>query len=200
MQTRAESRAKVRTADLLPLCLSRARVVRAGRQGDSEVPAEAVLLFPGDGALPLESFADATCVVLIDGTWDAAGRVLERSSVLRGLKRAFVDERFLGSVLFRVRKPPSDVGGARSTAEAAAGAIACLEGERSILAVQAVRRAVLESSEIQLRFVREKGLDGAVHRRSKKGYIEGLYDPLSPRKEPEFAHEEQPKENPEVEL
>ena len=120
--------------------------------------------------------APGATLVLLDATWDSARRFLRRAPALQQLRRAFVPQEFLGDALFRARKPPvADVPGARSTAEAVAGALECVEGEAVKEVVRYIRKVVHEASEMQLRFVRGKREDEVVHRKEKRGYIEGLY-------------------------
>ena len=85
--------------------------------------AGAAVLFPSREAAPLPFPLPATLVV-IDGTWSQARRMLQRIPVLRALPRITLPER-AGS---RLRRPT--VKGGMSTLEAVAAALALLgEGE-----------------------------------------------------------------------
>lgn len=175
LQPSRERHARVKTADLLPLCLANARILPIG----ARVPPHALLLFPTATSAPLREQrggAGADTLVLIDGTWASARRALARSPVLRSLRAVTIPEEMLGAPLFKARKPPTHaVAGARSTAEAAAAAIEVLEGSGASGAVAAVRRAVREASEMQIRFIRQKGVGAGRHRTGRKGYHPGLY-------------------------
>lgn len=178
MQTSAEAKAKVRTADLVPHILSHARILPARRDIAAQLPPDAILLFPGRNAAPLKSVATPNpSLVLLDATWDAAHRLLNRSPALQALQRAFIPENYLGPPLFRARKPPTaSIQCARSTAEAVAGALECLEGEAAKAAIVNIRTCVHEASEMQLRFLRSKGEGVGRHRKDRPGYLEGLYN------------------------
>ena len=177
LQTRAEAKAKIKTADLIPLCLANSNLVVGGKEIDWGIPSDAVLLFPGEHAKPLDSLIKTkNTIVVLDGTWDGARRLLSRSQILQSLPRAFIPESYLTTSLFKARKAPSaSVNGARSTAEAVASELECIEGEVSSTPVRTLRAAVHEMSELQLQFIREKGKDGGKHRKERKGYVDNLY-------------------------
>lgn len=176
-QTLSESKAKVRTADLVPLILRHARLVLAKHGFEAHTPPDAILLFPSRDAAPLHSLpAAGRTLILLDATWDKAQRLLDKSKALQRMPRAFVAEKFLGTPLFRARKPPTkSIVGARSTAEAVAGALQCVDGESSAEAVATLRACVHEASEMQLRFVRSNGDGQGRHRKERTGYEEGWY-------------------------
>lgn len=180
-QTLSESKAKVRTADLVPLILQHARLIHAKQGFDVDLPPNAILLFPGRGAVPLHSLPTASCtLILLDATWDKAQRLFKKSEALQRMPRAFVAEQYLGKPLFRARKPPTQsIEGARSTAEAIAGALQCMLGESSKEAVTALRVCVHEASEMQLRFVRRNGDGKGRHRKERKGYEEGWHNTIT---------------------
>lgn len=176
-QTLSESKAKVRTADLVPLILRHARLLSADHDFEAHIPPSSILLFPSCSAVPLHSLpAAGRTLVLLDATWDKAQRLLNKSEALQRMPRAFVAEELLGIPLFRARKPPTkSIAGARSTAEAVAGALQCVDGKSSAEAVAALRACVHEASEMQLRFVRSNGDGQGRHRKERKGYEEGWY-------------------------
>lgn len=177
VQTVAEAKAKVRTADLVPLVLQNATIITARKDFEAKIPPNAILLFPGHGSKPLElQRSNARTLVFIDATWDKAQRLLNRSQSLRALARASLSDQVLGKALFRARKPPTSIPSARSTAEAVAGALNCIDVEANRDAVVALRKCVYEASESQLRFVRAKGKRAGKHRRERAGYEEGWYD------------------------
>lgn len=177
LQTRAEAKTKIKTADLIPLCLENSKLIVGGSELDWGIPPDAVLLFPGENAKPLNSLVKTNnTIIVLDGTWDGARRLLSRSQTLQSLPRAYIPEPYISTSLFKARKAPStSINGARSTAEAVASALECIEGEASLTSVQALRAAVHEMSESQLRFIREKGQNGGKHRKERKGYVDNLY-------------------------
>ena len=180
VQSRAEAKAKVKTAGIVTKCMSNARIVHSLKQVEEHIGGDAVLLFPGDQAISLkEACVDRKCstIVLVDGTWDTAKRMIRRSAVLQSLQRAFVPAEFLGQALFRARKAPTGTfTDARSTAEAVAGALLCIEGDSAKDLAAAIRAGVHAASEMQLKFIREKGARAGKHRVNRRGYQPGLYD------------------------
>lgn len=158
--------------------LANSRLLPAVAETYKAIPPDSILLYPGLDAVPLPRVADpGRPIILLDGTWDSANRIYTRSPKLQKLQRAFIPGRFLGEALFLARKPPQQrIKDARSTAEAVAGAILCIEGEKAAAAVEALRRCVHESSEMQLQFVRRKGPTAGRHREDRQGYIKGLYE------------------------
>ncbi len=149
----------------------------------SLIPENSAVLFPGADSVSVETLLPRPkCIILIDGTWDSAKRLLTNSPTLRGLPRAHLPSKD-GAPLFRVRRPPANVPGARSTAEAAADAVEVLDGEAGVDAARALRHAVHEASELQLRFVRMKGADKVPHRTERRGYVPGLYEESQSKRE-----------------
>jgi len=110
-----------------------ARFADLGRPGDW-------LLFPSeagksDGAAPGGA---PERVLVLDGTWRQAHRMLRALPALQHLPRLSVPPRPLG---FRLRAPPSPVH--LSTLEAMASAVALLEGEAQAKAVDNCHRALV---------------------------------------------------------
>lgn len=177
LQSAAEAKAKVKTADLVPFCIQKAKVHPMRKGVEAHIPADAVLLYPTKHSLPLSSLEKRPkTVVLLDATWSSAQRMFSRSPFLQALQQVHIPDAFLKAPLFKVRKAPTtEIKGARSTAEAVASAIHCLEGDESLPSVQAIRRCVHEASEMQLAFVRRKA-NGGQHRTERAGYEPALYD------------------------
>jgi DTW domain-containing protein len=118
LQTRAESRARVGTAALLPLVLTNATVsVLRSRRADAALlnGDDAVLLFPGQGSVPLDTYPKAfRTLVVLDGSWEGAYRILRTSPAIRSLPQVRLpDQEILSSPpLFLARRPPVNIPGA----------------------------------------------------------------------------------------
>jgi DTW domain-containing protein YfiP len=141
LQTRAESRARVGTAALLPLVLANASVaVLRSRRADNILPAlrninacddaaaaaaaapaaatATVLLFPGRGSVALDTYPHPVrTLVVLDGSWEGACNVLQNSPAIRSLPRVRLpDHDGLSSPsssppLFQARRPPVNIPG-----------------------------------------------------------------------------------------
>ena len=125
------------TVRLLKLAIPGARVVSHGvypapADPASHVPAGAtpVVLFPGHGARPLTpelvaSLPSPPSLVVPDGNWRQASRMVKRLPLLAGaVKVALPDRTFAGPAVRR-----NHTGHHMSTYEAVAQALAALEGE-----------------------------------------------------------------------
>lgn len=86
------------------------------------------LLYPGPDAVPIEDLAEMPeTLVVIDGTWTTARKMLARSPLLRALPRlALAPAVAVGSTYRRIRREPADH--CMSTLEAIAAALVALEG------------------------------------------------------------------------
>lgn len=134
LQTRAESKASIGSARLLPLALHHAVVeVVGGAQSIASAllnTGECVLLYPGRDSIALSEHAlarvrseattlrgacDRTLVVL-DGSWEGAQRMLSKSDILRDLSRVKLPESATEALppLFVARRPPANVPGKHS--------------------------------------------------------------------------------------
>ncbi|WP_339463611.1 tRNA-uridine aminocarboxypropyltransferase [Pseudomonas sp. EA_105y_Pfl2_R69] len=89
---------------------------------------QACLLFPGEGALPLAQFAEqaagrSTLLVVPDGTWRKARKLLHCNPLLAALPRVSLESGLQSR--YRLRKAPQ--AGALSTIEAIVSALETLE-------------------------------------------------------------------------
>jgi DTW domain-containing protein YfiP len=127
--------------------------------------APAILLFPSDGARDLLSDAPETPVtlVVIDGTWSQATKVLKINPHLARLPRYCL--RPAKPSRYRIRREPAPE--CMSTIEAIAAALGALERD------QAPMNALLAPFDVlveqQLRFARERGERRHIHHRSSRG-------------------------------
>lgn len=180
VQSKAEAKGKVKTADLVSRCLANSKVLPATKQSEAQIPDNCIVLFPGPGAEPLDKICRnrSSCTILvIDATWDSAKRIIKRSEMLQALPKAYIPEAFIGTSLFKARKPPtSSIQNARSTGEAIASALDCIEGDAVKEVVRAIREAIHAASEMQLGFIRAKGTNAGKHRKDRPGYHDGLYE------------------------
>lgn len=125
------------TARLLALAVRNAAIVRHGAFPEAADPAlhipagtTPVVLFPGHGAMPLtpelvESLPSPPALVVPDGNWRQASRMVKRLPVLAGaVKVALPDRAFGGTALRR-----NGLDHHMSTYEAVAQALGILEGE-----------------------------------------------------------------------
>lgn len=131
LQTRAESRASVATARLLPLVLARAHVA-VGRPGEvlRSLSGPRVLLFPGGNGVELGQVYDTLLregengecgaanlespwLVVVDGTWSSASRLVHKFPELRQMQRCFIPQALVAQSppLFLARRPPSNIRG-----------------------------------------------------------------------------------------
>jgi len=115
--------------------------------GERQTPG-AALLYPGPGAAPAASRAAAppSCLVVVDGTWHQAERMIARSRVLSALPRLSVEPDG-GEGYGDLRREPEP--GFLSTLEAIALALAALEGDAAPFAPmrEAFRRMVAQQLE-----------------------------------------------------
>ena len=135
------------TARLAALALEGAQVHAYGAPGqpfdEALVRQEGTwLLFPGPGGADVPPGARPSRLVVLDGSWGQARRMLQRVAALRALPRLSIPPPWPERV--RMRRPPSPEG--LSTLEAVALALGSLEGE-------AVRRPLLELYELAVQRV-----------------------------------------------
>ena len=103
------------------------------------------LLFPGEGALPLEDLevsGKPLHLVVADGTWGQAQRMVKRIPALASLPRVSVSPRGPSRYVLR----HTDVPGRLCTLEAIAAAFASLEGELVAQALERLLTMVIERS------------------------------------------------------
>lgn len=129
LQHPRERRVAIGTVRLLAAGLANARVVNAVR-ADAELgprldaPGTA-LLFPGPSSLPPEAFPALRRLVVVDGTWPQARKLLKLNPRLQGLPRVgFVPRRPSN---YRIRKEPAPH--CLSTLEAVLEVLELLEGD-----------------------------------------------------------------------
>ncbi|QHF27558.1 MULTISPECIES: tRNA-uridine aminocarboxypropyltransferase [Pseudomonas] len=150
LQHPSEVRHALNTAKLAALGLRNAQL-RVGEVFEDlpellEAPGyRSALLFPGDEALPLEAYADGQDdrpwqLVVPDGTWRKASKLLHLNPLLGGLPRVT-----LAQVLpsrYRLRKAPQP--GALSTLEAVVQALNVLEAPQCFDALLKPFEALIE--------------------------------------------------------
>ena len=105
----------------------------------------ACLLFPGEGALPLPQFAEQaagqqTLLVVPDGTWRKARKLLHCNPLLAALPRASLEPGLQSR--YRLRKAPQ--AGALSTIEAIVSALETLEAPAQFAALLRPFEALIE--------------------------------------------------------
>lgn len=127
LQHSSEASHALNTARLAALGLRNAEL-RVGEcfEDDSDAARPSYLLFPGEGAVPLGSLAGAAQPVRLivpDGTWRKARKILHVNPWLAGLPRVALPEGL--SSRYRLRKAPMP--GALSTIEAIVTALNLLE-------------------------------------------------------------------------
>ena len=127
------------TGRLLPLLLERTELVVHGGPDHPSVQARLwpegtrpVVLFPLEGAPTIDTFVDVTkppvCLIVLDGTWRQANRLRKRFLVERVPFARLPDDSHQS--LYALRHGHFE--GSRSTLEAAARALAFLEGDEAI--------------------------------------------------------------------
>jgi DTW domain-containing protein len=127
------------TGRLLPLLLEHSEIVIHGGPHHPSVSARLwpegtrpVVLFPLEGAPTIDAFVDATrppvCLIVLDGTWRQANRLRKRFLVERVPFARLPDDDHQS--LYALRHGHFE--GSRSTLEAAARALAILEGDESV--------------------------------------------------------------------
>ena len=92
------------------------------------------LLYPGPEALDLSSLHQSDCkrtFVILDGTWDEARKIYQRSPVLQALPRAKLTPKADAKSAYVVRTQPADF--CVSTVEAVAMTLAEAEGRPEIV-------------------------------------------------------------------
>ena len=128
LQHPSETAHALNTARLLALGLATAEL-RVGERFEA-LPDDGVenyLLFPGQEAVPLASLAARTApirLIVPDGTWRKARKLLHLNPAIAGLPRVALPEGLVSR--YRVRKAPQP--GALSTLEAVVVALNTLEG------------------------------------------------------------------------
>lgn len=142
-----------------------------------EVDSGVAVLFPGDDAIPLPAWSTPPKkLVVLDGTWSQAGKLLKENPRLASLPRMSFQPEQPGR--YRIRKEPTDLH--LSTIEAIAAVLGALEGD--IAGYQALLRPFDHMVEWQLDQQREHEVDdsGARHtRRSARRHRDALKsDPL----------------------
>lgn len=135
--------------------------------------AGAALLYPGAGAAPAASRAGAppSALVVVDGTWHQAERMIARSRILSALPRLSVEPDG-GEGYGELRREPE--AGFLSTLEAIALALSALEGDPAPFAPmrEAFRRMVaqqLECAQGERRSPRHRPGRGKARERSRSG-------------------------------
>lgn len=154
----AEAKASVKTADLLPLCLDNVSMVVTRRPSSSELlqkvidAGNAFVLWPGKGAVNVSDVkAPVKSIIVFDGTWTSAKRMMDKSPSLQGIPKIRLDG---GQGIFHVRPPPSAIKGAVSTAEAVAMVLDGLGEKEEVL--NSILKAVQRVSDLQLLCKKEK--------------------------------------------
>lgn len=111
-----------------------------------EAPERVALLYPGPGATPLDELAaPPSTLVVVDGTWSTARKLVARNAVLGGLRRVAL--RPVAPSAYRIRREPAPH--CLSTLEAIVDALVVLEGDADRFA--SLRAAFSDLVETQLR-------------------------------------------------
>lgn len=130
LQHPSEAGHALNTARLAALGLRNAQLKIAERfEEDVDADRPSYLLFPGEGALPVSSLADAGSslrLIVPDGTWRKARKLLHVNPWLAGLPRVELPAGLTSR--YRLRKAPMP--GALSTIEAIVAALDILESPR----------------------------------------------------------------------
>jgi DTW domain-containing protein YfiP len=130
LQHPREKRVAVGTARMAHLSLPNSELHLGVRFADhprvQELAAQSqvALLFPGEGAHPACELSPLRALVVVDGTWSQARKVLARDPLLRALPRVGLTPAAPGN--YRIRKEPSPE--CVSTIEAVAQVLGELEG------------------------------------------------------------------------
>jgi DTW domain-containing protein YfiP len=147
LQHPREARLAICSAWLTRISLSNCELYRGVRFEDHPRVREAAatpgaaVLFPGEGATPVEAFAAPPPVMFaIDGTWHQADRMLWENPTLAALPRVAIDGRASGYGALRREPAPGHL----PTVEAVAIALGALERDPARFApmVHAFRRMV----------------------------------------------------------
>ena len=136
LQHPREARLAICTAWLVRLALPNSELHRGVRFGDHPSVLEAAstpgaaLLFPGDCAVPVETLAahPPPMLVILDGTWHQAEKMLQDNPILAGLRQVSVSPDRPGGYGDLRREPAPHC---LSTIEAVACALGAIEGEPS---------------------------------------------------------------------
>lgn len=133
------------TGRLAALGLRNAELV-VGEQFDAlpQATVDRVLLFPGDGALPVASLAGSArplTLIVLDGTWRKARKLLHVNPGIASLPRVTLPPGLVSR--YRLRKAPMP--GALSTLESIVVALNALEGEGRFDALLRPFDALIES-------------------------------------------------------
>ncbi|MEW6175778.1 MAG: DTW domain-containing protein [Pseudomonadota bacterium] len=130
LQHPSEAEHALNTARLAALGLRNAQLKIAERfEEDADADRPSYLLFPGEGALPVSSLADAGSslrLIVPDGTWRKARKLLHVNPWLAVLPRVELPAGLTSR--YRLRKAPMP--GALSTIEAIVAALDILESPR----------------------------------------------------------------------
>lgn len=130
LQHPSEAGHALNTARLAALGLRNAQLKIAERfEEDADADRPSYLLFPGEGALPVSSLADAGSslrLIVPDGTWRKARKLLHVNPWLAALPRVELPAGLTSR--YRLRKAPMP--GALSTIEAIVAALDILESPR----------------------------------------------------------------------
>lgn len=105
---------------------------------DSALPV--CVLFPGEGAVPLSASAGPQQLIVLDGTWRKARKLLHVNPLLAALPRVCLPAPTPSR--YRLRKAPGE--GAVSTLEAIVQALEVMETPRSFQALLAPFEALIE--------------------------------------------------------
>jgi DTW domain-containing protein YfiP len=116
-------------------------------------PHGVVLLYPGSGATPVDRVVDPPrTLVVVDGTWITARKIVSRNRWLRGLPRLSV--RPDAPSAYRIRREPAPE--CLATLEAIVAALVALEGDAARFAP--LQAAFAELVRTQLRYARGHSL------------------------------------------
>jgi DTW domain-containing protein YfiP len=109
---------------------------------------DTALLYPGPGATPVDRLREAPrTLVVVDGTWHTARKIVARSRLLRSLPRVSVQP--AAPSAYRIRREPAP--DCLSTVEAIVAALVALEGDDGRFA--SLRAAFARLVETQLAYV-----------------------------------------------
>jgi len=175
LQHPSEASHALNTARLAALGLSNAEL-RVGETFEATLfPPGSYLLFPGDQATPVESLRGAGRIeqlVIPDGTWRKARKLLHLNPYLAGLPRVALPAGLVSR--YRVRKAPMP--GALSTLEAIVTALNTLENTQRFDALLRPFEALIEG-QIQ-------AMGKEVFRRNHAGGRDSINARAVPRSEP----------------
>jgi len=128
-----------------------------------DVDSGAAILFPGDDALPLPQWqTPPKKLVVLDGTWSQASKLLKENPRLASLPRMSFQPEQPGR--YRIRKEPTDLH--LSTIEAIAAVLGALEGD--VDGYQALLRPFDHMVEWQLDQQRDHAVDDSGNRHTRR--------------------------------